>query len=187
MNKKLNENEFSPAPGGYSGAINYQTPLNTHSSPEAQPQDDIKKMHFGNNVSSNTEKELPPPEEDIESDIDSIFSKKVVPTSDQIRAALDYELHRMVKPDKAMAKANVVKNLKLDPEYYAKLHQLNIDDEAMTKQIPVNEDFIKQIFTGLVEKKNYKGPVDPRISQIMKDLWEQKQKRRKWQVGDPTL
>lgn len=195
MNKRqIKENEFSPAPGGI-GSINYQTPLNTHTSPDVTQEPD--KFNTVNDTNkaigshSNTAKDFSTPE-DLKKAVDAIYSKKKVPTSDQVKAGLNYELHNMVKPDKHKAKEVVLGNLKKDPEYYGKLHHLNIDDEHM--DVPVNEVLkkvnkaeTKKIFDNLTIKKDTKFVVNQGISDIMKELWEARNARPKWKKGDPTF
>lgn len=206
MNKQLvNENEFSPAPGG-SGAINYQTPLNTHVSPNViQEPDKFNTLSDKNktpiDTHSNTTKGVPEQPIDKQRAINQIYSKKKVPTADQVKAGLDFELHNMIKPDKNKAKEIVLQNLKQDADYYGKLHQLNIDDEEMVSSIgnkesdmPINEvlkkanpEETKKIFDDLMGKKDTKYVVNQGISDIMKDLWKQRNERPKWKKGDPTL
>jgi hypothetical protein len=191
--KSIKENEFFGAPGGTAGTVNYQAPLGTHTSPDVEQ--DPKKFHFADNnkaedknlgIHSNTAKDSPDPI-NLKKTVDAIYSKKNVPTSDQVKAGLDYELHNMIKPDKRVAKELVLKNLRTDPAYYGKLHQLNVDDKSMTKSIRVDEAETKKIFAELAIKKDQKYVVNSGIVEAMQKTWEDKKKRRDWQKGDITF
>lgn len=195
MNKKsIKENEFSPAPGGMNGTVNYQTPLNTHSSPDVEQEPEKFNTADNNKAmgqTSNTAKDFANPE-DMAKSIDQIYSKKTVPTSDQVKSGFDYELHNMIKPDKQKAKEIVLTNLRKDPNYYKDLHFLNIDDKHM--DVPINEVLkkvnpleTKKIFDNMTVKKDTQFVVNQGIVDIMKDLWAKRNARPKWKKGDPTL
>ena len=47
-------------------------------------------------------------------------------TPDEVICGLDYELNKMVMKDTNLAKIIVVNNLKIDPQYYSKLHMLGV-------------------------------------------------------------
>lgn len=177
MRKKLyNENEFFPAPGGTNGTVNYQTPLNTHTSPDTEQHID-KFNTVPMDSTSNGQSTIPAQPHDIKQSIDKIYSKKTVPTADQVVAGLQYELHNMTKPDKTIAKTKVLANLKKDPEYYGKLHQLNIDDEAMTDFVPTNEDATKKIFKEMLAAKQPIRKTDTNIAEIIRDMWNKKKNK----------
>jgi hypothetical protein len=195
MNKRhINENEFSPAPGGGQGAINYQTPLNTHVSPNVIQEPDKFNTADNNKAmgnTSNTAKDFANPE-DMDKAINQIYSKKQIPTADEVKAGLDFELHNMIKPDKHKAKELVLQNLRKDPKFYGKLHSMNIDDKHM--QVDINEvlkkanpEETKKIFDAMTVKKDTKYVVNQGIVDIMKDLWKQRNERPKWKKGDPTF
>lgn len=71
------------------------------------------------------------PTKGFDNQVNKIFTKKVTPTPDEILSALQWEMNQMVKKDKYIAKQMVLKNLKSDPKYYARLNMLNIDDDKM--------------------------------------------------------
>ena len=197
MNKNpIEENEFSVAPAGI-GSVNYQTPLNTHSSP-----DNEQSIDKFNTVDSNHDSDSDGPNshftddftnpEDLDRAVDQIYSKKKVPTSDHVRAGLKYELGNMIKPDKYKAMEIVLSHLEKDPGYYGELNHLNINDKKM--EVPVNEVLkkinekeTKKIFDSLTVKKDTKFVVNAGISEIMKGLWEARNARPKWKKGDPTF
>jgi hypothetical protein len=77
------------------------------------------------------DKDANPNNREYDKDVDQIFKKKVTPTPDELMSALQYELNQMVKKDKYIAKATVLKNFKDDPKYYSRLNMLNIDDDKM--------------------------------------------------------
>jgi len=84
-------------------------------------------------------------------------------TPDEVIMGIDYEMKKLVLKDKQVAKQNVVNNLKKDPQYYSKLHMLDIGDgdEITTPQ-------------------DYRTPQEKAIAEIMRDLHEKKKQRRNW-------
>jgi hypothetical protein len=180
MTKKINiipENSFEGAPaGGTGGTVNYQTPYGTPNYASQDP----SKFHSSNankvmGKNSNTAKDVPDPEE-MEKDINTIYKKKKVPTADQVIAGLQFELHNMIKPDKRKAKELVIKNLKEDPDWYGKLHHMNIDDKHM--KVDVQET--KKIFTELAAQKQKKYVVNQGIVDVIRDLQEQRKNSREF-------
>jgi hypothetical protein len=84
-------------------------------------------------------------------------------TPDEVLAGIDYEMKKLVLKDKQVAKQNVVNNLKKDPQYYSKLHMLDIQDgDEITKP------------------EDYRTPQEKAIAEIMRDLHEKKKQRRNW-------
>jgi hypothetical protein len=207
MNKpRIKENSFDGAPGGLLGTVTDRPDLSTFTSPNA-----IQEPNKFNTISdknktpidthSNTTKGVPEQPIDKQRAIDQVYSKPKVPTSDQVQAGIDYELHNMIKPDKNKAEEIVMTNLMQNPDHYGKLNQLNIDDDEMVKSIgskeadmpltevlkKVNMEETKKIFDSMVVKKDTKFVVNQGISDIMKGLWEARNSRPKWKKGDPTL
>lgn len=87
------------------------------------------------------------PDNYFDPQVDQLFQgKKNTPSPDDIMSALQYELSNMVKKDKTIAKATVLKNMKGDPEYYSKLHMLNIDDKDMKVDEAFNDDASQKIY-----------------------------------------
>jgi len=85
-----------------------------------------------------------------------------------------------------------LKNLRRDPEYYGKLHHLNIDDKTMNVNLTetlknVNVGETKKIFSDMAKAKNTKYVVNSKIVDAMRETIAAKEKRRMWQKGDPTL
>jgi hypothetical protein len=194
--KSIDENEFAGAPGGV-GASNYQTPLNTHASPlNFQDPDKFNSADRNKSVDnhSNTRKDNVGGPKDLLKTVDAIYSKKIVPTADEVKAGLDFEISNMIKPDKARAKEMVLKNLLRDPQYYGKLRQLNIDDEHMQINLKEESDqrITKNILNQMKEAMAPKAPeVDEKmasaIAEAMRQTMEDRKKIRPWQKGDPTL
>lgn len=182
----IKENEFFPAPGGQAGAVNYQTPLNTHSSPEVtQNPENFVDPNANKTMGkdSNTAKDGNPQPQDLQKDLDQVYNKKKVPTADQVKAGLNYEMHNMIKPNKELAKEKVMANLKQDPEYYGALHHLNIDDKHMQvdlKEIAENVNIAetKKIFADMAKTKNTKYVVNDKIVAAMRETIATKEKRR---------
>ncbi len=84
-------------------------------------------------------------------------------TPDEVIMGIDYEMKKLVLKDKQIAKQNVVNNLKKDPQYYSKLHMLDIEDGEQRK-----------------EPEDFRTPQEKAIAEIMKDLHEKKKQRRNW-------
>lgn len=84
-------------------------------------------------------------------------------TPDEVLAGIDYEMKKLVLKDKQVAKQNVVNNLKKDPQYYSKLHMLDIEDG-----------------TEITTPQDYRTPQEKAIAEIMRDLHEAKKQRRNW-------
>lgn len=93
----------------------------------------------------------------------SVQQVKYKVTPDEILTGIDYEMKKMVLKDKQVAKQNVVTNLKKDPQYYSKLHMLDIEDGEEKKE-PVD----------------YRTPQEKAISEIIKEMIQQKANRRNW-------
>jgi hypothetical protein len=192
MGKNLSENEFSGAPGGYGGTVSYGTGYGTPSggnvtqNPDHFASDSMHKA--GNEPSSSshtspfdkaekTKSELPlDPQQDFNKQVNGIFTKKNTPSPDDLIAALQYELGQMVLKDKAVAKQNVLKNLKADPQHYSRLNMLNIDDEKMK----VDEDTstfgkTKKVLDEMIAKRKDKVvPSDVNLDGIFKDMWNRR-------------
>jgi len=193
----IQENEFSPAPGGL-GSVVSQPGIGTFASPEVS-QNSANFAHSDNNKSvgshSNTRKENPD-SGSMANDFQAIFCKKDTPSPDEIVAGINYELGQQIKKDKQVAKQAVLTNLKKDPHFYSKLKMLNIDDESMvnnmseTKQHPndnplrekveANVEETKKIFEELAAEKDQKYVVNSGISAVMKEMWAQKRARNAW-------
>ncbi len=84
-------------------------------------------------------------------------------TPDEVIMGIDYEMKKLVLKDKQVAKQNVVNNLKKDPQYYSKLHMLDITDEPEKSEEP-----------------DYRTPQEKAIAEIMRNLHEAKKQRRNW-------
>ena len=84
-------------------------------------------------------------------------------TPDEVIMGIDYEMKKLVLKDKQVAKQNVVNNLKKDPQYYSKLHMLDITDEPEK-----------------IDETDYRTPQEKAIAEIMRNLHEAKKQRRNW-------
>ena len=198
--KNLKENSFEGSPGG-AGSLNYGQSYGTFASPQAsQNPNDFQSSNSNKDIgaNSNTAKEAPD-SGSIGRDLNAIFSKKNTPTPDDVAAGLKYELGHMNKKDKFKAKELVLKNLKQDPKFYTSLKMLNIDDEHMmdnmteqkqhpndkpkTTKVTPNINETKKIFTELLKEKDSKYVVNSGISEVMKEMWQNKQNRSAWKSG----
>ena len=124
------------------------------------------------------------PNKQYDSQVDQLFKgKKQTPSPDEIMSALQYELSKMVKKDKAIAKQQVLKNLKTNPHYYSRLDMLNIDDKDM--KVDENSTFekTKAVLDEMIatRKKNVAVANTPEITEIFKDLTNRRMGR-----GNPT-
>lgn len=78
-------------------------------------------------------------------------------TPDEVICGLNYELQHMVLKDSQIAKQIVIKNLKVDPQYYSKLHMLGVypgdEDvpEDTTNVPPDDSDLLGDIAPSLFE------------------------------------
>ena len=196
-NFPIKENGFEGAPGGGGGTSGYQTGYGTFASPDVMQ----NPNHFeGSNANktvgqnSNTTKDVPNPN-DTRAKLNAIYSKKDVPSPDEVVTGFKYELGQQIKKDRRVAKDKVLDNLLKDPHFYGDLKMLNIDDESMVnnmneskhpndpaKRLQVNtkKDETKKIFAELAKGKDNKYVVNSGIVDVMKQMWEQKKARNAW-------
>lgn len=192
--KNLTENEFSPAPGGTSGTSNYQTGYGTHSSPDVSQ--DPKHFATGDSVGthSNTKKDPSNPSE-AQKLIDIIYSKPNPPTPDDIAAAVKRVMGGQIKKDPLAAKLEVLRNMAKNPNTYKGLQDMGIDDKTMMDTVNENRhpndaparlkvtgnvEETKKIFAEMAQGRDKKYVVNSGISEVMKQMWENKQNRSKW-------
>lgn len=113
-------------------------------------------------------------------DVDTIKSKV---TPDEVLCGIEYELKRMLQPNKDQAKVIVVKNLKSDPKYYSNLNMLIKGDERINESVVDREAEKKrafeEIFAGITDKqkKLSKRDVDSRIVDVYKDTVKERKER----------
>lgn len=192
--KNLKENEFAPAPGGTSGTSNYQTGYGTHTSPDVSQ----NPRHFATGDSigthSNTAKSPSNPS-DIKKWVDIIYSKPNPPTPDDIVAAIKRVMGAQIKKDPLAAKMEVLRNMAKNPNTYKGLQDMNIDDKTMMdnvtenrhpndsparSKVTSNPEETKKIFSELADVRDKKYVVNSGISDVMKQMWDAKQKRNSW-------
>ena len=209
MNKKqIKENGFEGAGASTAGALNYGQSYGTFGSPEvsqnpaqfpnSNKNKDDKNKSLGN--TSNTAKDVPKAGQ-IQRDINAIYSKKKTPSVDSIVTGIKYEMGQQIKKDKAMAKQEVLKNLKKNPDYYSGLHMLNITDKDMVDnmqeskhpndaaartKITPNIDATKQIFAEMSKGRDNKYVVNSQICDVMKEMWAAKTARSAWKSNPKT-
>lgn len=195
INKHIDENEFSPAPGGSNGTLNYQAGYGTQN---YASQDPDHFEHSDNNKAVNQNSDINKNSQDsgsMEKNIDALYapSKKITPTADEIICGIKFELSHQIKKDKRMAKEQVIKNLKKNPKYYSSLGMLNIDDAEMVKnmtenkhpndsparnKVTANVDETKKIFAEMKKGHDNKYVVNSGIVDVMKQMWQQKNDRK---------
>jgi hypothetical protein len=135
---------------------------------------------------SNTSKNVAMSPVELKARLKVIMSKKDAPTVDGILSGLSYEMGKMIKKDKAVAKMNVITNIEKDPHYYEKLNQLNSSEEAITQNIKeninirdgVNLDETKKIFSDMFKAHQNKYDVDSRILDAFRDSVAKKNNRK---------
>ena len=115
------------------------------------------------------------PNKELDPKVDQIFQKSQTPSPDEVMSALQYELGRMVKKDKFIAKQEVLKNMKADPHYYSRLDMLNIDDKKMKVDESTPTDTFSKTKSVLDEmiaerKKRAARAATPEINEIFKEL-----------------
>jgi len=171
MNKKnLKENEFAGAPAGQSGTVNYQTSVGTFGSPAVS-----QNPGSFNKSTANIGDSPAKSSGSLDTDVNQLYSKKQVPTVDEVITGIDFELQRMSKKDKGLAKQLVIANLKKDPKFYSSLRMMNIDDNSLDEshKRPVNVKQIESIISELAEKKKSSKLMpeeNPELSKVIRDM-----------------
>jgi len=179
MKELIKCNSFDGAPGGALGALNYQTPVGTHSSP-SNYQDPSKfnssdyNKYYDKTQTGQPDTQISDNSGSFDKDVDVLFTKKKKPTIDDILCGLQYELQNMTQKDKHMAKQRVIDNLKKHgPKYYTSLHMLNINpddlDSPMMERINVLNKMVAE-----KEEKRSGLKLNSAIQNILKDKREQK-------------
>jgi hypothetical protein len=183
------ENSMEGGVGGSVGTANYGNSYGTYASPDASQDPN----HFeGSNANkamgstSNTSKNVAMSPVELKARLKVIMSKKDAPTVDGILSGLSYEMGKMIKKDKAVAKMNVITNIEKDPHYYEKLNQCNSSEEAITQNITenvnvrdgVNLDETKKIFSDMFKAHQNKYDVDSRILDAFRDSVAKKNNRK---------
>ena len=188
----IKENEFLPSPGGVAGASSVQPGYGTHSSPDASQ----NPTHFatGDTIGthSNTAKKVPDTSR-IGKLIRSIYSKPNPPSPDEIKAAFDRVEGDQIKKDPLAAKLEVLEKMAKDPNAYRGLQDMNIDDKTMMNNVTENKhpndsparlkingnvEETKKIFAEMAQGRDKKYVVNSGISDVMKQMWEQKKNRK---------
>lgn len=191
-NRPIKENSFDASPGGAAGAVSYGVPYGTPTGPN-QTQDPDHFEKGGKNKAGQSSKLG-----NMAKDIDTIHSKKDSPTPDEVVSGIKYEMGQQIKKDKALAKQTVLTNLKKDPHYYRDLKMLNVDDKSMVDnmneskhpndaparaKVTPNIEETKKIFNEMGKAYEKKYVVNSQISDVMKQMWKDKQKRSSWKQG----
>lgn len=185
-NKTVKENTFDAAPGGMSGALNYQSPIGTHSSPDVSQDpnhfdsSDYNKF-YNVNSTGQPDTSIVDTSGSFDKDVNALFKKQEKPTPDEIITGINYELLRMIKKDKGVAKQIVIQNLKKDPHYYSKLNMLNITDKDMDMDTtPFMQERIN-ILNRMIKEKNLRKP-EP--NQEILNILKEKQERNSKKIND---
>lgn len=133
----IKENTYEIGVGGVTapGWGTHTSPDNRQDSANFPHNDDNKAIGSQSNLATG----VPADPSQLDKTVDQIYGKAVTPSPDEVMCGLDYELQRMTKKDKALAKSKVLNNLKQDPHYYGKLGMLNINDKDMMKNEPLNK------------------------------------------------
>jgi len=194
---KIKENSFEGGVAGTNGTVSYGPTYGTPASPDISQNPGAfnssnRNKSIGNN--SNTTKSAPKRNE-LEKDVNTLFSKKDTPTPDEIVTGIKYTMGQQIKKDKFAAKQEVLKNLKKNPKFYSGLHMLNITDKSMVDNMTENKhpndapartkitpniEATKQIFAEMSRCKDQKYVVNSQICDVMKEMWEAKRQRSAW-------
>lgn len=201
MNKYIvKENSFEAGAAGTAGINNYGPTYGTFASPNAsQVPDKFDSSNRNKTLGSNSNTAKNSPGQDpTDKKVNAIYSKKDVPSPDEVVTGIKYEMGQQIKKDKYQAKQTVLDNLKKDPHYYGKLKMLNIDDKSMVDnmneikhpndspaktKITPNIEETKKIFAEMSKGKDQKYVVNSQICDVMKEMWEAKKQRSNWKNG----
>lgn len=158
MSEKIKENSFDAAPGGLAGSLNLQggssfaTPNFSYQDPSKFTPGDYNK-YFNPDVTGQPDTKAE--SGSFDQDVDKLFKSKQKPTPDDVIAGIQYELQKMIKKDKRIAKERVIDNMKkYGSKYYTKLGMLNIDDKKMDVD-PMQErlNILNQMISEKAEKR----------------------------------
>ena len=177
----IKENSFDGAPGGVGGSLVYTPGWGTHSSPNVSQ----NPNSFGSSGMHKTPAKGTMADSgsaELAKDVNTLMTKKDTPTIDDIVAGVNWELNQMITRDKKVAKQRVVGNLKKNPHYYSDLDQLNINMDKTPEEIEKEKQLTerKKIFEDMVSKRTNKRDLDPRVTSVMRDMWDAKQRKRNW-------
>lgn len=195
---QVKENSFDAGVGGTAGAISYGSTYGTPAGPN-QSQDPAHFQSSNRNKApgkNNTAKEIPKVGNQ-EKDLDALYSKRDVPSPDEVVAGIKYEMGQQIHKDKAAAKQVVIDNLKKDPHFYSELKHMNIDDKSMVdnmteskhpndapakEKITPNIEATKKIFADMAVGYGKKYVVNSQICDVMKEMWAAKNARSDWRT-----
>lgn len=179
MNKSIKENSFDPAPGGAAGALNYQAPIGTHSSP-SNYQDFSKfsssdyNKYYDKNQTGQPDTRKTDESGSFAKDVDQIFKSKEKPTIDDVMCGIQYELQNMLRKDKRIAKERVIDNMKkFGPKYYTKLDMLNINDKEMKPEMQERINILNK----MVAEKEAKRQ-DLKLNDAIQDILREKRDQK---------
>jgi hypothetical protein len=175
MAKEIKENSFDAAPGGTSGALNYQAPVGTHSSPSnyQNPPSDFNK-YYNTDTTGQPDSSVSDNSGSFDKDVEQLFKDKEKPTIDDVMAGMQYELQNMIRKDKRVAKERVIDNLKkFGPKYYTKLHMLNIDDTDMTPEMKERVNVLDRMVAEKQEKRK-----DLKLNDAIQDILREKREQK---------
>jgi hypothetical protein len=127
--KLIRENSFDGAGGGSNGTLNYQSPLNTPSTPISTATYGKENHYSVTNVAPTHNTDL----NDLYEKVRKLYADAEGtdwPDLDQIIAGLSFEMGQTIKVDKTRAFEKVIDNLSRNSHYYSDLDQLNINDDG---------------------------------------------------------
>ena len=172
-------NSFEAGGGGNAGTLNYQAPLNTHTSPDVS-QDPAKfvsgdlNKYYDPYRTGQPDTSTTDTDGTFDKDVEKLFKGKEKPTIDAILTGLDVELSKMVHKDKNFAKRTVIDNmLKHGADYYTGLNNLNINDKEMNMDPTIQEqertNLINLLDKMVEEKKAKRIEPNTAIQDILKE------------------
>jgi hypothetical protein len=181
MGMAINENNFEPGMGGNAGSSNTQPGYGTFSSPAVSQNPGQFATNGGNlHKAPSIDTVAQSGSAELSRDVNKLFTKKDVPTIDDVVAGVDWELSQMIFKDKRKAKETVIANLKKNPHFYSDLDQLDINMDKTPQEIEKDRQLAerKKIFADIVTDAPKKIETKPEIAGIMRQMWEDKQKKR---------
>ncbi len=176
----LKEDAFDPAPGGTAGSVNFQpgygiVPPFSYQDPTKFDYSNYNK-YFDVDTANQRDFKKTDTSGSFDKDVEQLYKGKEKPTPDDILCGIQYELQKMVKKDKRLAKELVIQNMKkYGPKYYTKLDMMNIDDKKMDVT-PVMQERIKLLNQMIAEKKEKRAPL--KLNSAILDILNEKRERQ---------
>ena len=192
--QNLPENSFDAGCGGSAGSVGYGATYGTMGGGDITQDPGAFESSTRNQTTGDKGNTTSPFQtRSMEKDLDTLYSKRNVPSVDEVVAGIKYEMGQQMVKNKAEAKQIVIGNLKKDPKFYSGLKMLGITDQDMVDhmtesrhpndapakpKVTTNIDETKKIFAEMIKGQGQKYVVNAQIVDVMRDMWAAKQARR---------